>query len=91
MEHEKMNLHPKMNAELRALIEDFESAAMRLKAFLDPNDNLHKENTDPANYFALMIKMFYVDPDGSSKLRRMNHIGGDDFSYAVKQDLKHML
>ncbi len=91
MEHEKMNLHPEMNAELRALIEDFESAAIRLKAFIDPNDNLLKEESDPANYFALIIKMFYVEPDGSSKVRRINHISSVDYSYAVKQDLKHML
>jgi hypothetical protein len=91
MEYEKMNLHPEMNAELRALIEDFESAANRLKAFLDPNDNLLKENSDPANYFALMIRMFYVEPDGSSKVRRMNHICSDDFTYTVRQDLKRLL
>jgi hypothetical protein len=90
MEHEKMKLHPEMNAKLRALIEDFESAAMRLSAFLDPNDNSLKENSDPANYFALMIKMLYVGPDGSSKIRRIYHIATDDYNYAVKQDLKHM-
>ena len=91
MEYEKMNLHSEMNAELRALIEDFESASNRLQAFLNPNDNLRKEESVPANYFALMIRMFYVEPDGSSKVKLIQHVGLKDFTYAVKQDLKLML
>lgn len=82
-----MELHPDMNPEMRALIQNMDRALLDVHKYCSEHESGRKEDSEPENYFAFQFVMFYNEGEHSIT-RNMTHLNGKDQKQVLETVLR---